>query len=73
MDYGAKKENPEGENDANGVDETLLDKIPNQRIVPFVEDHRNVLILTPEKPLTEATMATLQAALKRGHRANFSD
>jgi hypothetical protein len=31
-----------------------------------VEDHRNVLIFTPAKALTESAMATLQAALKRG-------
>ena len=35
-----------------------------QRIVPFVEDRRNILILTPEDPLTETAHATLQAALK---------
>jgi hypothetical protein len=40
--------------------------VPNQPIVPFVEDHRNVLILRPDKPLELEAMATLQAALKRG-------
>jgi hypothetical protein len=48
-----------------------LNKVPNQRIVPFVEDHRNVLILTPVKPLTISAMATLQAALKRGIERTF--
>jgi len=46
-------------------------KEPSQRIVPFVEDHRNILILTPTKPLSEAGMTTLQAALKRGITQSF--
>ena len=52
-------------------DEPLLDKVPNQRIVPFVEDHRNLLILSPLGTLSLATMATLQAALKRGIEMTF--
>lgn len=44
---------------------------PRQRIVPYVEDHRNILILTPAKPLTEEAMATLQSALKRGITQTF--
>src|SRR5690606_5847904 len=46
-------------------------KEPSQRIVPFVEDHRNILILTPAKTLSEAAMATVQAALKRGITQTF--
>jgi hypothetical protein len=52
-------------------EEALLDKVPNQRIVPYVEDHRNILILTPGRELAAATMATLQAALKRGIEQTF--
>lgn len=44
---------------------------PNQRIVPFVEDHRNILILTPAIPLSETAMTTVQAALKRGITQSF--
>jgi hypothetical protein len=44
---------------------------PSQRIVPFVEDHRNILILTPATALSEAAMATLQAALRRGITQTF--
>ena len=55
-------ENKEGDETPTQIDK----KEPAQRIVPFVEDHRNVLILTPAKTLTESAMATLQAALKRG-------
>ena len=44
-----------------------MDKVPNQQIVPYVEDHRNILILQPNvETLDKETMATLQAALKRG-------
>lgn len=48
-------------------DEGTPDKTPSQRIVPYVEDRRNVLILRPlNGQLTETTMATLQYAIKRG-------
>lgn len=49
------------EADAGPTDKTLP-----QRIVPYVEDRRNVLIVRPSEPLAESTMATLQYALKRG-------
>lgn len=52
-------------------DEAMLDKVPNQRIVPFVEDHRNLLILTPNDYASLETMATVQAALKRGIEMTF--
>jgi hypothetical protein len=45
--------------------------VPNQQIVPFVEDHRNILILAPTVPLDLEAMATLQAALKRGIEMTF--
>lgn len=61
----SKKDDPNAE-EGNEPDEQAMDKVPNQRIVPFVEDHRNILILTPGKPLSPVAMATLQAALKRG-------
>ena len=48
-----------------------MDKVPNQRIVPFVEDHRNLLMLAPVHPLPLEAMATLQAALKRGIEMTF--
>ena len=43
----SKKDDPNVDEGSDAVDEPLLDKVPNQRIVPFVEDHRNLLILTP--------------------------
>ncbi|MEQ6435432.1 DEAD/DEAH box helicase [Comamonas sp. w2-DMI] len=66
----SKQDAPEAGDD-NGNDDALMDKVPNQRIVPFVEDHRNLLILAPVHPLSLETMATLQAALKRGIEMTF--
>jgi superfamily II DNA/RNA helicase len=47
------------------------EKVPVQRIVPYVEDHRNILIFTPAEDLSTEAMATLQAALKRGIEQTF--
>lgn len=47
------------------------DQTPPQRIVPYVEDRRNVLILRPDEDLAPNTMATLQYALKRGIEALY--
>ncbi|TCO81277.1 ATP-dependent helicase YprA (DUF1998 family) [Plasticicumulans lactativorans] len=47
------------------------DKTPPQRIVPYVEDRRNVLIVRPPEELDIKTMATLQYALKRGIEALY--
>lgn len=66
----SKQDEPGGD-ETDGTDEPLLDKVPNQRIVPFVEDHRNLLILAPSHPLSMEAMATLQAALKRGIEMTF--
>lgn len=66
----SKQDAPDAGDD-NGNDDALMDKVPNQRIVPFVEDHRNLLILAPVHPLSLEAMATLQAALKRGIEMTF--
>jgi len=42
-----------------------------RRVIPFVEDHRNALILAPADDFDESQMASLQAALKRGIQAVF--
>lgn len=60
-----------GENEAGDAegDDAPPDKTPPQRIVPFVEDRRNILIVMPHPRLgllAETTLATLQYALKRG-------
>lgn len=51
--------------------DTAPDKTPPQRIVPYVEDRRNVLIVRPLEELDLKTMATLQYALKRGIEAVY--
>ena len=42
-----------------------------QRITPFVEDTRNVLVLRPKIDLPDKTMISLQYALKRGIEQEF--
>ncbi len=42
-----------------------------RRVIPFVEDHRNCLILTRPRISRTSQMASLQAALKRGIQAVF--
>ena len=51
--------------------ETSPDKTQPQRIVPYVEDRRNVLIVRPLEEMDIKTMATLQYALKRGIEAVY--
>jgi len=66
----SKQDAPDAQDDM-GADDALLEKVPNQRIVPFVEDHRNLLIFAPDHALSLEAMATLQAALKRGIEMTF--
>ena len=67
-----KEEEPENQDAPAPEDKKEREqKAPQQRIVPFVEDHRNILILRPSTPLSLEAMATLQAALKRGVEQNF--
>ncbi len=42
-----------------------------ERITPFVEDTRNVLVLRPAVELSETTMISLQYAIKRGIEQEF--
>lgn len=41
------------------------------RVIPFVEDRRNCLMITPPQPLEPEEMASLQAALKRAIQAEY--
>ena len=43
----------------------------NKRVIPFVEDHRNCLLVEPSQALESEQMASLQAALKRAIQAEF--
>lgn len=47
------------------------DPVPPQRVVPFVRDHKNALLLQPTGNWEIKTLATLQHALKRGIEAAF--
>jgi len=47
------------------------DVTPPQRIVPYVEDRRNVLVIRSPEVLDITTMATLQYAIKRGIEAIY--
>lgn len=67
----SKQEDPSKDNDPEAKKEKVDEKQPVQQIVPFVEDHRNILIFTPSKQLSEMSMATLQSALKRGIAQTF--
>lgn len=67
----SKGEDPNVDEDNKEKDDDENSKIKPQRIVPFVEDHRNLLIITPSKPLGEVGMATIQAALARGIERTF--
>lgn len=60
-DQATQEENQNADVDAPGV----------QRIAPFVEDRRNILLVRPNDVLNEQDMATLQYALKRGIEAEF--
>ena len=68
----SKKENPDEDKDPDDTESKAREeKDPVQRIVPYVEDHRNLLIFTPTTRLDDKQMATLQAALKRGVEQTF--
>ncbi|NNK96562.1 MAG: DEAD/DEAH box helicase, partial [Desulfobacterales bacterium] len=57
---------PVEQNDAAEKEERHI-----QRIAPYVEDRRNVLILRPTEYLEEHVITTIQVALKRGIEEEF--
>lgn len=62
----SKEDSPDEPDDEEATPTQRDEREPKQRIVPFVEDHRNILIFKPSTALSEDAMATVQAALKRG-------
>jgi hypothetical protein len=64
--YWSKEEGLDPSDDTTIDDKNPSMSVPPQLIVPYVEDRRNLLILFPSSPLSETSMVTLQAALKRG-------
>lgn len=63
--HWSKNEDPDNE---EPIDQ---DRIRAERIVPFVEDRRNILVIKPSKILEETVLVSLQYALKRGIEAHF--
>ncbi|BDY13968.1 RNA helicase (plasmid) [Hydrogenimonas cancrithermarum] len=63
--YWTKGEEP----DSDGAPDP--DVVRAERIVPFVEDRRNILIVHPAEQMDEVEMITLQYALKRGIESVF--
>ncbi|MCS0590703.1 DEAD/DEAH box helicase [Massilia norwichensis] len=64
----------DGNGEVENEGEAPPDKTPPQRIVPYVEDRRNILIVRPHPCLGELkaeTLTTLQYALKRGIEAVY--
>jgi hypothetical protein len=61
----SKAEGEEVEEEGKG-DVPVTVQTKSQRIVPFVEDCKNILVFHPQGELSRKTMVTLQAALKRG-------
>jgi hypothetical protein len=65
----------QGDPDAQGQPEQAADAEEAdpraERIVPFVEDRRNVLIVRPRIPMEEGNLVVLQYALKRGIETEF--
>jgi len=53
-------------------DSSDIDKNTAQLIVPYVEDHKNILLFKPKEEITDVkAMVTLQAALKRGIEQHY--
>lgn len=67
----SKQDDPNDDGSPETAEERATDSVRSQRIVPFVEDHRNLLILSPKRDFSLETMATVQAALKRGIEVVF--
>src|SRR5699024_7587047 len=65
------KQDDASDDSAATMEEKITEKARTQRIVPFVEDHRNLLSLQPRQELSLEAMATVQAALKRGIEMTF--
>lgn len=63
------KEDTDDDTGGNGGPDP--DHTQPQRIVPYVQDHKNALLLQPEGGFEDRTIATLQHALKRGIEACY--
>ena len=59
------------ESEDRATNASAPDRLPPQRVVPYVQDHKNALLLQPGDSWGEKTFVTLQHALKRGIEAAF--
>ncbi|MHC4063977.1 MAG: helicase-related protein [Planctomycetota bacterium] len=55
--------------DAEDAEDPMSDR--KKRIIPYVEDDKNVLVFTPEASLDDEEMASLQAAIKEATQKYF--
>lgn len=73
--FGLNLKNGRWESNAQAAlpdpDDPTKDGADLKRVIPFVEDRRNCLVLEPGEPLELEVVASLQAALKRGIEAVF--
>lgn len=61
----------ETQTDADGYEATLADVKTKDRVLPYVEDRRNIAILRWADPVDPRTAVTLQYALERGIETTF--
>jgi ATP-dependent helicase YprA (DUF1998 family)/very-short-patch-repair endonuclease len=62
VERGFWARNQDIEDDADGPDDPMSPRV--DRVIPYVEDTRNALIVTPQSGRTPKEMASLEAALK---------
>jgi superfamily II DNA/RNA helicase len=70
----SKEDNPEESGGAASAEEEAENRKPRtppQRIVPYVEDHKNLVTLKPGRELSIEAFATVQAALEAGMERVF--
>ena len=66
MEKGAWSKQDLDEASGDGASDGAEPPAEHTRVVPFVEDRRNTLLLRPVEPLDAGELTTLQYALKRG-------
>jgi very-short-patch-repair endonuclease len=55
--------------DDNDPDDPMTER--RERVIPYVQDHRNCLLFAPDGPRAETVMASVQAALKNALQIEF--
>ncbi len=71
---GAWEKRPQGDDEGDSDSSSDSDdpqKERSRQVIPYVEDRRNILMLTPANPPDRAVMATLQSALRSAMLINF--